>query len=281
MAVKARELDLSKYMLLRPRARSILTPVLCKSDELVTMARFITQEGGASRVRGYATTQKAHRNRNFDRGNRGLYPGGLPCGNIILPAFHNQSCPEKYGRFAIASQCDAYIECNDGIPEQMLCPDGLLFNPNVRYNYPCGYPVDVDCAGRSNLQPAQPTDDCPHQYGYFKLGDQQNCGKFITCVEGRAHIFHCPEGLAFNSESYRCDWPDQVPDCDAETFLGFQCPNYLDHGLQYGFSFYPSPHDCQRYYVCINGRPRLQICSAGKLFNKQKNICDAAENVTD
>lgn len=38
----------------------------------------------------------------------------------------------------------------------------------------------------------------------------------MSCVEGRAHIFHCPEGLAFNSESYRCDWPDQVPDCDVE-----------------------------------------------------------------
>ncbi|KAK9297599.1 hypothetical protein QLX08_008747 [Tetragonisca angustula] len=196
-------------------------------------------------------------------------------------AFQNLSCPEKNGRFAVASQCDAYIECKNGIPEQMLCPDGLLFNPNVRYNYPCGYPIDVDCEGRPNRQLAQSTDECPHQYGYFKLGDERDCGKFMTCVEGRAHIFHCPEGLAYSSEFYRCDWPDQVPDCDPEEFLGFRCPNYLREEHQYGFSFYPSPHDCQRYYVCVNGRPRLQICSAGKLFNKLKNICDAAENVTD
>ncbi|KAK1123548.1 hypothetical protein K0M31_008253 [Melipona bicolor] len=196
-------------------------------------------------------------------------------------ALENLSCPEKYGRFAVPSQCDAYIECKDGIPEQMLCPDGLLFNPNIRYNYPCGYPIDVDCGERSNRQRPEPTDECPHQYGYFKLGDEQNCGKFITCVEGRAHIFHCPEGLAYNSEFYRCDWPDQVPDCDTEAFLGFQCPDYLDHGHQDEFTFHPSPYDCQRYYICINGRPRLQICSAGKLFNKLKNICDAAENVTD
>lgn len=66
-------------------------------------------------------------------------------------------------------------------------------------------------------EPAQPTDQCPHQYGYFKLGDEHNCGQFMTCVEGRAYIFHCPEGLAYNSKSYRCDWPDQVPDCDAES----------------------------------------------------------------
>lgn len=66
------------------------------------------------------------------------------------------------------------------------------------------------------LEPPQPTDDCPHQYGYFRLGDATNCGQFKNCVEGRAYIFDCPEGLAFNGDSYRCDWPDQVLTCDAE-----------------------------------------------------------------
>lgn len=38
----------------------------------------------------------------------------------------------------------------------------------------------------------------------------------MNCVEGRGYTFDCPEGLAFNDESYRCDWPDQVPSCDPE-----------------------------------------------------------------
>lgn len=38
----------------------------------------------------------------------------------------------------------------------------------------------------------------------------------MNCVEGRGFTFDCPEGLAFNEESYRCDWPDQVPSCDPE-----------------------------------------------------------------
>lgn len=66
------------------------------------------------------------------------------------------------------------------------------------------------------LEPAQPTEDCPHQYGYFKMGDRQNCGQFMNCADGKGYTFDCPEGLAFNPVSYRCDWPDQVPDCDAE-----------------------------------------------------------------
>ena len=63
---------------------------------------------------------------------------------------------------------------------------------------------------------AKSTGDCPHQFGYFRLGDERNCGQFMNCVDGRGYVFDCPEGLAFNQESYRCDWPDQVASCDAE-----------------------------------------------------------------
>lgn len=66
------------------------------------------------------------------------------------------------------------------------------------------------------LEPPQATEDCPHQYGYYLLGDAANCGQFKNCVDGRAYTFDCPEGLAFNGESYRCDWPDQVKTCDSE-----------------------------------------------------------------
>lgn len=66
------------------------------------------------------------------------------------------------------------------------------------------------------LEASQPTEDCPHQYGYFRLGDAANCGQFKNCVEGRGYIFDCPEGLAFNQDTLKCDWPDQVLTCDAE-----------------------------------------------------------------
>lgn len=70
-------------------------------------------------------------------------------------------------------------------------------------------------------EPPQETEDCPHQFGYYRLGDAQNCGQFKNCVDGRGYIFDCPEGLAFNEDSYRCDWPDQVASCDAECKIKF------------------------------------------------------------
>ena len=41
----------------------------------------------------------------------------------------------------------------------------------------------------------------------------------MNCVDGRGYVFDCPEGLAFNQDSYRCDWPDQVESCDAEGII--------------------------------------------------------------
>ncbi|XP_044262138.1 protein obstructor-E-like [Tribolium madens] len=192
------------------------------------------------------------------------------------------SCPEKDGRYP-TSTCDGYIECRDGLPSEKLCPDGLLFNPaSGPQAFPCQYPLDVDCTGREQTQPAQATDECPHQFGYFRMGDATSCGQFKNCVAGRGFVFDCPEGLAFNGDTYRCDWPDQVPTCDAEGFLGFTCPQ---DGRSFGlgeeeFRFFRSPNDCQRYFVCVNGRPRLNNCGEGRAFNDLINACDGVENVT-
>lgn len=65
-------------------------------------------------------------------------------------------CEEKNGRYSVAGQCDAYVECTNSEPEEKLCPDGLLFNDKLKpFAYPCDYPIDVDCGTRTKVQPAQ------------------------------------------------------------------------------------------------------------------------------
>ncbi|KAK6641090.1 hypothetical protein RUM44_012791 [Polyplax serrata] len=180
------------------------------------------------------------------------------------------SCPEKNGKYPNPSQCDAYIECIDGVPKERLCPDGLVFNPQTSYlTYPCSYPVEVSCEGRSNLQPPQSTDECPRSYGYYRLGDSKNCGHFVNCVAGRGFTFECPLGLAFNEQTLHCDWPDQVASCDAEAYLGFTCP--ANYGEEY--KSFSNQYDCTKYYVCINGRPRLQACPSGTGFSEEYLDC--------
>lgn len=107
----------------------------------------------------------------------------------------------------------------------------------------------------------------------------------MNCANGRSFTFDCPEGLAFNMETYRCDWADQVADCDAESYLGFRCPAAAEVKVGSGLGvaetrFYTTPEDCQRYFVCLEGRPRMYNCGVGNGFNELTNGCDAAENVT-
>lgn len=125
-------------------------------------------------------------------------------------------------------------------------------------------------------KPAHPSEDCPHQFGYFRMGSTPNeCNQFLNCVDGRGYLFECPEGLAFSSETYHCDWPDVVPDCDAASYLGFKCPqDPTVDGIGFGeYRFYQKPGDCQRYFLCVNGSPRLHNCGEGNYFDSELRAC--------
>lgn len=68
----------------------------------------------------------------------------------------NGQCSDRNGRYPVADQCDKYIECRDGVPEEKYCDDGLLFNANASlFTFPCQYPIDVKCESRARLQVAQ------------------------------------------------------------------------------------------------------------------------------
>jgi len=219
-------------------------------------------------------TSQRYRNSNNFNNNFNTYNQPQP----QVSSGVNFHCPEANGTYPTGT-CDGYIECKNGVAEEKLCDDGLLFNPEVR-GFPCQYPIDVDCTGRTATQPPQATEECPHQYGYFRLGDSANCGQFMNCVAGRGFTFDCPEGLAFNSATYRCDWPDQVEDCNAEAYLGFSCPPAAKGFFGEEYRYFRSPSDCQRYFVCIDGKPRLNNCGEGRAFNELINQCDGVENVT-
>lgn len=127
-------------------------------------------------------------------------------------------------------------------------------------------------------EPAQATDECPHSYGYFRSADVRNCGQFVNCVAGRAHTFDCPLGLAFNEATLQCDWPDQVPSCDAEAFLGFTCPT-PQGAFPANYELYRSQADCTKYFLCLNGRPRLLACPEGTGFSEEVGDCVDAETI--
>merc|ERR1711997_1322555 len=63
-----------------------------------------------------------------------------------MGAQSNFICPEKDGLFEDTQQCDKYYDCFDGIPEDRLCPDGLVFDPFSRKREPCDHYFNVTVA---------------------------------------------------------------------------------------------------------------------------------------
>ncbi|KAG0712724.1 Protein obstructor-E [Chionoecetes opilio] len=194
------------------------------------------------------------------------------------------SCPpEGVYYYSDPDQCDAYYECKEGVQTAgvQLCPDGLLFNDKFTDGrYPCFYHPEVDCGTRSRTQPPQPTEFCDHQWGYFGSGDSAQCGYFHNCVNGVPFKVDCPYGLAFSSATYRCEWPDQSPDCDSAAYLGFSCP--IVDGAQFllkGYSQHRSPRSCQEFFICVNGSPRVQSCQLGLVFDEVNRTCVEPELV--
>jgi hypothetical protein len=61
-------------------------------------------------------------------------------------------CPEKDGFFEDTIQCDKYYDCFDGIAEDRLCEDGLVFDPFSRKREPCDHYFNVDCGDRLELR---------------------------------------------------------------------------------------------------------------------------------
>ncbi|PZC71807.1 protein obstructor-E [Helicoverpa armigera] len=200
-------------------------------------------------------------------------------------ATRSSICKQRNAYYKVDTSCDSYVECTEFVANEMLCPDGLHFNPEAKWpSYPCGYPMDVPCQGRGSAQPAQPTADCPHQYGYFPspVATADNCGQYRMCVAGKAIEMVCPTGLAFNPDTGRCDWPDLVASCKTEDFLGFSCPaaptdadgNPLDLVFNYKYQ-----GNCFYFFSCEKGRARLLSCDNGLAFDPASGRCVDAEFV--
>lgn len=205
----------------------------------------------------------------------------------LLLVFAGSQCPQSDGKFMSDEQCDAYIECTDGVAVEKLCPDGLLFTQRNETDGDCTWSPLTICKNRTRLQDPNPTNECPRQFGFYRIGDEDHCGQYHNCAHGVATLTKCLNGLAFNKETYRCDWPDLVSDCNVEAFLGFTCPPPIntndtsernqeaevdteDGKLRY----FRNPKVCRTYFACVNGRPRLYSCGKYLAFNEETGLCD-------
>ncbi|XP_043211797.1 protein obstructor-E-like [Amphibalanus amphitrite] len=199
---------------------------------------------------------------------------------------YETECPEKYGFFADAFQCDRYYECHNYQITEHLCPDGMVFNDFSTEYGRCDLMHVVNCTGREELQEPQPAGPlCPRQNGYYPDPDPTICNKFTQCTEGKANHLTCPAGLLFSLTTSTCQWPDQAGrNCNSEEYLDFQCPGTKIVAPGPGQPLHPrfeDPKDCQFFFSCLDGVvPRRHGCEQGRVFNADTKRCDDPENVS-
>lgn len=121
-------------------------------------------------------------------------------------------CPnDRSGQYKHPTQCDKYYACHDGEATELLCPDGLVFDENIRLKNKCDQPFNVDCEDRLELQPAKGTSEkCPRLNGFFAHPDESICHVYYNCLDGNAIENKCANGLHFDELTGTCVWPNTI-----------------------------------------------------------------------
>jgi len=180
-------------------------------------------------------------------------------------------CPDEFlGFYPHLISCDKYWHCKEGIAELKTCGNGLGFmdTDDTFTLEQCAELHLVECGERTEIEPPISTRHCPRLYGTY--ADDEDCGIFWVCQDGKANRYECPPGLAYDKQTRGCRWADQVAECSSpvitvdEEGSEFQCPRQTAPGI---FTKHAHPADCRQYFLCIAGTPREYGCPLGTVFN--------------
>ena len=118
----------------------------------------------------------------------------------------NYKCPENNGKFADAEQCDKYYICRKGAADEILCPEGLLFDDTVPNREKCVLPHNVNCGAREFVQERTAGIDprCEKANGIFNFPDPKVCDKYLNCDKGKWRYAVCFNQLNWNLSSLIC-----------------------------------------------------------------------------
>jgi len=151
--------------------------------------------------------------------------------------------------------CSKYYVCMNGLAIPQACDGDTLFDAK---NQTCTYPDLARC---------MPT--CPPS-ALTSFCYDRTCTKYVMCYAGNPVVRECCDGLQYNAETDRCDFPQYV-DC-----VDNMCTIFNDIT---NITFLQSKAACDKYFVCVDGLAVDQTCSSGLQFNPVCNCCDLPERV--
>ncbi|XP_049875056.1 chondroitin proteoglycan 2-like [Pectinophora gossypiella] len=220
---------------------------------------------------------------------------------------------ESDGVLVAHEDCDKFYKCSEGKPVVLVCPLNLLYNSDLEY---CDWPENVQCKSSNTEDKEQdkekpvvdnenkPTDNsnanniaqiCAAPNSERLLIAHKDCTKFYKCVEGKPVVVSCPTHLHFNAEKEYCDWPENV-ECkyvnieetednveekekeQEKPVSGGDKPNDMCTAPDSDGELVAHA-DCDKFYMCSEGKPVTMYCPQNLLYNPTVSYCDWPYNV--
>ncbi|XP_037939771.1 protein obstructor-E-like [Teleopsis dalmanni] len=150
--------------------------------------------------------------------------------------------------------CSKYYICMNSVAIERTCEQGYNFDAKTQS---CTYPDQAQCL---------PT--CTKALSSFCY--DRTCTKYVLCYSGVPVLRECCDGLQYNSDTDRCDFPQYV-DCVDNVCTIFTDPSNI--------TFLESKASCSKYFICMEGQAYAQNCASGLMFNSECNCCDFPSNV--
>lgn len=102
-------------------------------------------------------------------------------------------------------------------------------------------------------------------FNLTSFGYDRTCTKYVLCYYGIPVLRECQDGLQYNADTDRCDFPQYVDCVDNECMRLSESTELL---------FLPSKASCSKYFLCAKGVAMNYTCAEGLYFSTDCNCCD-------
>jgi len=194
---------------------------------------------------------------HFNRKNERCTPGY--CANIGTA----DKC-QQYEVRRIAEDCTAFLSCRKGTFVRNQCPESTYFDATYS-----------SCLQIANNPRHQCSCIMPE---YTVLPNADNCETYYTCTDGKPKLHQCPS-MQYYSENVSSCLPDFQGICIiAPTMPPMEMA--LDTAIcrEGRFPYHAHETDCNKFYLCVNGKAHLKHCAIGYYFDETLQICLVDEN---
>lgn len=123
-------------------------------------------------------------------------------------------------------------------------------------NQSCGYPNSATCVPECEA------------FNLTTFCYDRTCTRYVLCYFGIPVLRECHDGLQYNAETDRCDFPQYVDCVDNECMRLNETTELL---------YLPSKASCSKYFLCAKGVPINYTCAEGLYFSTSCNCCDYPE----